>query len=121
MFSSHRQAKPIDFFVLFAIRVAYLAGFVGCFLIGAGTFGVDVPLGLGLASVPVIMVAGALPISPAGLGTQAAAMLFFWSETGDSASIVAYGLVFPVSLMLSRVVLGIPYILEFRRLTSTDD
>jgi uncharacterized membrane protein YbhN (UPF0104 family) len=121
VFSSHRQAKPIDFLVLLAIRVAYLTGFIGCFLIGAGTFGIDVPLGLGLASVPVIMVAGALPISPAGLGTQAAAMLFFWSETGDSASIVAYGLVFPVSLMLARVVLGIPYMLEFRRLTSTND
>jgi len=121
IFSSHRQAKSVDFMVLLAIRVAYLTGFVGCFLIGARTFGVDVPLGLGLASVPVIMVAGALPISPAGLGTQAAAMLFFWSEAGDSGSIVAYGLVFPVSLMLARVVLGIPYMLQFRRLTSGDD
>ena len=121
IFSSHRQARPVDFLILLAIRIAYLSGFVACFLIGARAFGIEVPLGLGLASIPVIMVAGALPISPAGLGTQAAAMLFFWAELGDSAAIVAYGLVFPVSLMLARVVLGVPYMLEFRRLTTPDD
>ncbi len=69
VFSSHRQAKPIDFFVLFAIRVAYLTGFVGCFLIGAETFDIDVSVGLGLASVPVVMLGGALPISLVGLGS----------------------------------------------------
>ena len=64
------------------------------------------------------MMMGAVPISPAGLGTQAAAMLFFWSDAGEAASIVAYGLVFPVALTLARVVLGTPYMREFKMLTS---
>ena len=118
VFSSHQKSIPRDFGVLLAIRSAYLAGFVACFLLGASTFGIHVPLGLGMASVPVIMLMGALPISPAGLGTQAAAMLFFWSDSGSAASIVAYGLVFPISLTVARMVVGIPYVRDFRRLTS---
>lgn len=118
VFSSHRKSVPRDFLVLFAIRSAYLAGFVACFLVGASAFEIQVPLGLGLASVPVIMLMGALPISPAGLGTQAAAMLFFWSDWGSDASIVAYGLVFPISLTVARVAIGLPYMREFRQLTS---
>ena len=117
VFSSHRKAQPRDFLVLFVIRSSYLTGFVACFLFGASTFEIDVPFGLGLASVPVIMMMGAVPISPAGLGTQAAAMLFFWSESGEAGAIVAYGLVFPVALTLARIALGLPYMREFRGLT----
>ena len=118
VFSSHRKARPRDFVVLLAIRSSYLTGFIACFLFGASTFEISVPIGLGLASVPVIMMMGAVPISPAGLGTQAAAMLFFWSEAGDAPSIVAFGLVFPVALTLARVILGAPYMREFRKLAS---
>lgn len=118
VFSSHRKAQPRDFLVLLVIRSSYLTGFVACFLFGASTFEISVPIGLGLASVPVIMMMGAVPISPAGLGTQAAAMLFFWSDAGEAASIVAYGLVFPVALTLARVILGTPYMREFKMLTS---
>ena len=69
-----------------------------------------------LASVPVILMAGALPITPAGLGTQAAAMLFFWSDVGDRGAIVAFGLVIPIALVGARVLLGLPYLGELRGL-----
>lgn len=116
VFRAYRLAKPRDFGVLFAIRIAYFAGFVAIFLLGARAFGIEVPLVLGLASVPVILMAGAIPITPAGLGTQAAAMLFFWSGTGDRAAILAFGLVIPIALTGLRVLLGLPYLREFRRL-----
>ena len=51
--------------MLFAIRIAYFAGFVAIFLLGARAFGIEVPFVLGLASVPVILMAGALPITAA--------------------------------------------------------
>ena len=116
---SYRMAHPRDFAVLLMIRIAYFAGFIGVFFIGALSFGVDVPFTLAMASVPAILLAGALPITPAGLGTQAAAMLFFWSAYGDRGAIVALGLVLPVTLTLTRVLLGLPYLAEFRRLRSS--
>ncbi len=116
---TYQQARMKDFMVLAAIRVSYLTGFVGCFVLGAYSFGIEIPIGLGLASIPVIMVAGALPISPAGLGTQAAAMLFFWSGYGEEPAIVAFGLVLPVALTLIRVLLGLPYLSQFRRIQSS--
>ena len=86
------------------------------FWIGARAFGIQLPLALAMASVPPIMMAGALPISPAGLGTQAAAMLFFWSDYGDKASIVAFGLVFPIALTVTRCLLGLLYVRDLRTL-----
>lgn len=120
IFRSFRLARPVDFAVLLGIRIAYFAGFLAVLYFGSRSFGIEVPFWLTLASVPVILMAGALPITPAGLGTQAAAMLFFWSDYGDEAAIVAFGLVFPVALTGARVVLGLPYLAELRRLRADD-
>jgi uncharacterized membrane protein YbhN (UPF0104 family) len=60
--------------------------------------------------------AGAVPITPAGLGTQQAAMLFFFASYGDEASILALGLTFPVALLLLRALLGLPYLKDLPRL-----
>ncbi|MEO2166949.1 MAG: hypothetical protein ABGY42_02310 [bacterium] len=71
--------------------------------------------------MPLILLAGALPITPGGLGTQAAAMLYLWSGTGDRAAILAFGLILPVALTGTRVLLGLPYLAEFRRLSRNPD
>ena len=47
-------------------------------------------------------------------------MLFFWEDYGDPEDIVAFGLVFPIALTLARVVLGLPYLSELRRLREPD-
>jgi len=120
LFRSFRLTRARDIAILLSIRVSYIVGFLVAFYVGARSFGIEVPIPLALASVPVILIAGALPITPAGLGTQAAAMLFFWGDYGDPASIVAFGLVFPIALTTARVVLGIPYLSELRRLRQPD-
>ena len=84
--------------------------------IGGQAFGIHIPLALATASVPPILMAGALPITPAGLGTQAAAMLFFWGDYGDKASILAFGMVFPIALTLARCILGLLYVRDLRLL-----
>ena len=116
IFRTFRLAQARDLAILLSVRAAYMVGFMAVLYFGARAFGIDIPVFLALASIPVIMIAGALPIAPAGLGTQAAAMLFFWQDYGDPAAIVAFGLVFPVSLTLGRVLLGLPYLSELRRL-----
>ncbi len=120
LFRSFRLTRPRDIAILLFIRVSYIVGFLTAFYIGAHSFGIEIPVSLALASVPVVLIAGALPITPAGLGTQAATMLFFWEDYGDPAAIVAFGLVFPIALTTARVVLGLPYLSELRRLRQPD-
>ena len=117
---SFRMVEPRDLFILGAFRLAYFLGFIGLFWAGSHTFGISIPPSLALASAPPILMAAAIPITPAGLGTQAAAMLFFWSDYGGKAEILAFGLVFPVALTLSRCLLGLFYLGDLRALRRSD-
>jgi hypothetical protein len=94
----------------------YFSVFVGVFWLGSHAFGVEVPLLVAMAATPGILLAGAIPITPAGLGTQQAAMVFFFSAYGDEAAILAFGLAFPVALILSRCLLGLRYLRDLRKL-----
>ena len=116
IFRSHRAAAFRDIAVLTLMKGLYFSVFVGIYWLGCQAFAVDVPLVLAAAATPVIMMAGALPITPAGLGTQQAAMVFFYSPYGDEASILAFGLTFPVVLILLRALLGLPYLKDLSTL-----
>ena len=72
------------------------------------------PAASSTAAAPAILAAGAIPITPAGLGTQQAAMLFFFAPYGDPAAILAFGLTFPVTLTLARCLLGLRYLRDLR-------
>jgi uncharacterized membrane protein YbhN (UPF0104 family) len=68
-------------------------------------FAVEVPLVMALAGLPVLFLVGALPISPAGLGTtQAAAITLFGafapggSEASRHAVVLAYSLSFQIAV-----------------------
>jgi hypothetical protein len=69
----------------------------------APAFGLGAPLGALLARMPIVLAVGSLPISPGGLGTAHAAMLWLFSDLGDEARILAYGLVYSFTLMVLRV------------------
>jgi uncharacterized membrane protein YbhN (UPF0104 family) len=105
-----------DVALLALIRSAYFGGFVLLFWLGTRAFHVELPLGSAMASTPVILAAGGLPITPAGLGTQQAAMLYFFSSYGSEAAILAFGLAFPVAITLARMPLGLLYIRDLAAL-----
>ena len=107
---SYRLAKLKDFGFIVFIKLAYFLVFIWIFWAGSHAFGIEIPFLLALASAPVIMLVAAIPVTPAGLGTQAAAMVFFWSDYGDKAEILAFGLVFPVALTALRCLLGLVYV-----------
>ena len=48
--------------------------------------------------------------------TQQAAILYFFSPYGDEAAILAFGLTFPVALILFRCVLGLRYLSDLPKL-----
>jgi len=116
IFRSHQAAASRDVAVLILMKSLYFAVFVGVFWMGCRSFGIELPLQLALAATPAILLAGALPITPAGLGTQQAAMLYFFAPYGDEASILAFGLTFPVALILFRSLVGLPYLKDLPRL-----
>jgi hypothetical protein len=97
LFRTHRIANRRDLAYLLAIKGLYFAVFVGMFGFGS------------LASA-------ALPITPAGLGTQQATILYFFSPYGDEAAILAFGLTFPVALILLRCLLGLRYLRDLPKL-----
>lgn len=107
VFSSFRKIRPRDIVFLLSFRAAYFLGFIVFIAVGSRAFGLDLPLSLVFATTPIVMFAGALPFTPAGLGTQQAAMLYFFAPYGSEASILAFGLTFPVALILARIPLGL--------------
>ncbi len=116
LFRTHRLAVVRDVAVLMALKGLYFLVFIGLFWVGCQSFGVSVPFTLAMAATPAILLAGALPITPAGLGTQQAAMVFFFSPYGDEAAILAFGLTFPIALLVGRCLLGLPYLRQLPEL-----
>jgi uncharacterized membrane protein YbhN (UPF0104 family) len=110
IFSTHRRATVRDLAVLVAVRTCYFSGFVLFFWFGAQAFHTAVPLPYAMAATPIILVVAALPITPAGLGTQQAAMLYLFEPYGSEASILAFALAYPVALIAARIPLGLPYL-----------
>jgi len=118
---AHRRVGTRDVLFILALKGAYHFIFVLVFFFGTQAFGIELPFALVLASTPIIQAVGALPITPAGLGTQQAAMLYFFGERfgggGSEASIVAFGFSFPVALILGRCLLGLFYLRDLSPLS----
>ncbi|MFL6289999.1 MAG: lysylphosphatidylglycerol synthase domain-containing protein [Thermoanaerobaculia bacterium] len=85
-------------------------------------WGIDVPLGRGLALNPVVLLIAALPVTPGGLGTtQALQVLFFspWSPAvspdARAADVLAFSLVHHVVGLLAQGAVGLACLLLLRR------
>jgi len=116
IFSSFQRIRARDIAFLLSFRAAYFLGFIVFVAAGSRAFGLELPLGFVFATTPIVMFAGALPFTPAGLGTQQAAMLYFFAPYGSEASILAFGLTFPVALILARIPLGLLHLGELAAL-----
>ena len=118
IFATFVRANLRDLGMLALVRTAYFAGFILFFWLGARSFQIEMPLAFAAAVTPLVMLAGALPITPAGLGTQQAVMLYFFEPYGVEGAVLAFGLAFPVALILGRLPIGLLYLRElgaFRR------
>jgi hypothetical protein len=75
------------------VRLPHIAALIVFNLSALRGFGVEVPLGAAIASLPVIMFIAVLPISVQGLGTTQAAMVLFFARyvpasAGDPKAVV---------------------------------
>jgi hypothetical protein len=77
-------------------------------------WGIPVPFGVAATVMPAVVIAGVLPISPAGLGTIQAALVYFFSDyaagaTADdrAALVLAFSIVHFVYAMLGQLAVGL--------------
>ncbi len=109
---SYRKARGVDLALLLAVRTIYFAGFIGFFVFGTRAFSVDIPVGFMALTMPLVM--GSAMFTPAGMGSQQAVMLELWDAHGSAASILAFGVAFPVGLILARLGIGLLYLGDLR-------
>ncbi len=107
---THRTARFRDHAIILLGRTACHLVFVLVVYLGTHAFGIDLPLPLALAAAPAIEAIGAVPITPAGLGTQQGAMLLLFRDFGTEASIIAFGLSLPMAILGARCLLGLFYL-----------
>ncbi len=119
IFATHREATARDLALLVAVRACYFFGFVLYFWFGTQAFHTAIPLPFAMAATPIILVVASLPITPAGLGTQQAAMLYLFDPYGSEAAILAFALAYPVALIVGRLPLGLPYLGELAALRAS--
>lgn len=95
-------------------RVPHAAMLVMSYWIAMRVWGIPVPFVAGLTLMPAVIVASVLPISPAGLGTTQAALMFFFSDfaagaTSDErrAHVLAFAVVYFVYSVVSALIVGL--------------
>jgi uncharacterized membrane protein YbhN (UPF0104 family) len=107
LFAVLKHARAADGFKLAAMRslIFVLQGAVLYFELIS--FHIRVPLGLVMAGLPVVLIAGALPIVPSGLGPRQAAIVAIFSGFGSRASLLTVALAHTGLVMVVRVALGL--------------
>jgi hypothetical protein len=91
---------------LIAGRAAFHASAALFVFLAAPAFGLSAPLGALIGRMPIVLAVASLPISPGGLGTAHAAMLWLFEGFGSEARILAFGLIYSFTLSVLRLPLG---------------
>jgi len=120
-----RFLTPPDWRLLRTFRIAPLKRYVQVLLLKAPlliasaavhtyairSFGIELSFLSLLATLPIIFIVGALPITIAHLGTTQAAWIYFHGETDVQASaLLAYSLAAHLTFMLGNAVLGAAFL-----------
>ena len=94
------------------IRGFYFFSFIVFFHFSLKAFSIDIPFPALAVYIPVIFYIGTLPITPFGIGTIQAAMIFFFNEYSTEANILAFSIVYTTSLIVLRLPVGLYYFLK---------
>ncbi|MBU1167949.1 MAG: flippase-like domain-containing protein [Proteobacteria bacterium] len=109
LFASFHEATFSGYFKLSGLRVIYFVSFIIFFFFGLQCFQVHVPLITLTGLVPVIFFIGNIPITPFGIGTIQAAMLFFFAPYGPAENILSFSIVYSATLLFLRAPIGLIY------------
>ena len=110
------EAKTRSFIILPLWRSIYFISFVFFFHFGLKAFQIDIPLIRLFVYVPLIFWIGCWPITPFGLGTIQASMLYFFREYSSEANILAFSISYSTLLLIFRVPIGLYYLRKYNSL-----
>ncbi len=95
-------------------RIPHVAVIVIGHWVAIRAWGIEVPFSVALTLMPAVVIASVLPISPAGLGTTQAALVYFFADyapgaTADdrTAAVLAFAIVYFVYGVLAALVVGL--------------
>jgi hypothetical protein len=108
--------------VAIAGRMPHISMVVLGFWLPMIVWGIHVPIGVAIVYMPAVALAAALPISPAGLGTTQAAMIYFFADyapgaTSDerTANLLAFGVAHFVYSVAAGCLVGLVCMIAARR------
>jgi uncharacterized membrane protein YbhN (UPF0104 family) len=106
------EADFPSYFMLSGLRAVYFASFITFFYFGLSSFDVHVPLLYLIGLVPVIFFIGNIPVTPFGIGTIQAAMMFFFRPFGPEENILSFSVAYTATLLFFRAPIGLIYLRE---------
>ena len=116
--SQNRELSVItlrDILILALFRILYFLSFTVFFYFAIPFFHFHIPFVILLALLPSIFFIGNLPITPAGIGTVQAAMLFFFNQYGDYSHILLFSLSYTTLLLFYRLSIGFLGLIFFNK------
>ena len=90
-----------------ALRGVFYTSFAVFVWLTLPCFALDVPFLDVLARMPLVQSIAGLPISPGGIGTAQAAMLVLFAGFGTPSRLLAYSLVYGLTLVVLRLPIGL--------------
>jgi hypothetical protein len=103
-------ARPLDYAVVLGIKSP---GFLASLLtqhFALALYGIAIPLSKLILFLPLVFLAGALPIAVAHLGTSQAAWILFFSGSAPEATILAYSIAAHFTFMFCNGLIGLLFL-----------
>ena len=115
LLQSLRRASPRHYAAVFALKAPLIVAAAVGHHFALGAFGIPIPVGTLVATLPIIFLAGALPIAVARIGTSQAAWIYFHagaaaSSPGGEAALLAYSLSAHLTFLLLNAALAAPFL-----------
>ncbi len=104
-----RIASFARYLEVLAWKAPLLAASVFAHRFAMEAFGIEIPIVRLLATLPIIFLVGALPITVARLGTTQAAWLYFHGDLVEPSTLLAYSLASHVTFLLANAALGVVF------------
>ncbi len=115
LLKTFRSAAPRHYLLVLAWKAPLIAAAALGHSLAVDAFGIEIgPLDL-LATLPIIFLAGALPIAVARVGTAQAAWVYFHAadaaaSPGGEAGLLAYSLAAHLTFLLANAILAAPFL-----------
>ena len=104
------RARPGDYVLLLLVKTPSLLLAIVVHWIGLQLFGMEIPLVVLLANLPLIFLASALPLTVAKLGTSQLAWAYLLGSWAPEAGLVAYSLAAHVMFLVMNALIGVTFL-----------